>query len=285
MEIKHVMVPSDFSLPSKMAANYGVALARKARARLTILHVIEPLPSEALVPAEDAARLEIERSEEALQKLSSLLSPEDEEDLDLRIVLKSGNVQKEIVSAAAEQKPQLVVLGTHGRGRLGQLIIGSTTQGVLRKLPIPVLTVCNPIRPVAFGKILFATDLSQSSVEAFPVVLDFAAALHSEVVAVHALKNTARAESGSPDAQSARRGMALLLTAGCQRGMNVQTVVAQGPVFSEVIRTAHETGADVIAIALDRKGVLDRVMLGNTAEQLVRDAHIPILAIPADYAS
>jgi nucleotide-binding universal stress UspA family protein len=58
MDIKNVMVPIDFSQPSRMALDYGVDLARLLQARLTLVHVMEPQPVLEVATAGEIARVE-----------------------------------------------------------------------------------------------------------------------------------------------------------------------------------------------------------------------------------
>ncbi len=133
------------------------------------------------------ARIELERREAAFRQLEDLVAPEDEDDLDLRIVIKSGKARKEIAAAVDEQHVDMVVLGTHGRGRLGRFVLGSTTEGLLRKLHVPVMTVSHVMSPGPFKRILFATDLSDSSHGAFTFALDMARKLRGDVLALHVM--------------------------------------------------------------------------------------------------
>jgi nucleotide-binding universal stress UspA family protein len=78
MDIKNVLVPVDFSPPSRLAVNYGVSFARKFHARLTLLHVVES--GAAMVagfPVETAA-MEKQHRDQALRMLSTLVAPEDQ---------------------------------------------------------------------------------------------------------------------------------------------------------------------------------------------------------------
>ena len=106
--------------------------------------------------------------------LSALLAPEDQDDLDLQIVIKSGDTRDEIVSTIGERRADIVVMGTHGRGLFGRWLIGSITQGILRKVSIPILTVCKATRPMSLNRILFATDLCEASRHGFGHVLELA---------------------------------------------------------------------------------------------------------------
>src|SRR5690348_3853624 len=98
MEIKNILVATDFSAPSNMAVNYGVSLARRFRARLTLLHILDRPRTEGSHGSETAhQRIEDQRRDEALQRLEAQLAPEDQDDLDLQVALATGGVQSEII--------------------------------------------------------------------------------------------------------------------------------------------------------------------------------------------
>ena len=292
MEIKNVIVPTDFSLPSRMALNYGVALARKFRARLTLVHVLEPPPMLEQVNV-DVADIGKERREAALQELWALLAPEDEDDLDLRVVLRVGNVRTEITAVAKEQHADIVVMGTHGRGRLGRLILGSTTEDVLRKLSVPVMTVSHTTRPMGFKRILFATDLSESSIRGFAFALDAARTLQAEIVVVCAMdgKQLACGEGGLElenlelAVDQARRRLTALVTEGRHNGVAVHTLLTDGPAADQILKAADESSADLIFITVESKSVVERVLRGTTAEHVIREATIPVVSIPVHVAA
>jgi nucleotide-binding universal stress UspA family protein len=288
MDIRNVMVPIDFSQPSRMALDYGVDLARVLRARLTLVHVMEPQPVLETATAGEIARIELERREAAFQQLEELVAPEDQDDLDLRIVLKSGNAKMEIAAAVEEQHVDIVVLGTHGRGRLGRFILGSTTEGLLRKLHVPVMTVSRVMFPGSFKRILFATDLSDSSHTAFTLALDMARKLRGDVLALHVMGGPmlAAAEFGTPTElnesalEEVRRRLRTLAIEGKAQGIAVQVSVADGAAATQILRAATENQADLILLAIESKGLIERSLLGTTAERVVREAAIPVLSVP-----
>ena len=291
MKIKNVLVPTDFSVPSKMAVNYGVALARKFRARLTLMHVlgVQPMLTEA---AAVDPNVEEELGQEALEQLSDLVAPEDQDDLDLQTVIKIGGVQKAIIDTVKEQQADLVVLGTHGHGRIGRWVLGSTTESVLRKLTIPVLTV-RETHQMNFRRILFATDLSESCVRALDFVLNLADAFQAKVIAAHtvdkrmisAVDDAVRAELHDITAHQVKEKLAMIVTEGGRRGIEVCTTVAEGVVAEEILKSAEKSNADIIVLATAPKGAIERALIGATAERIVREARIPVLSVPAKAAA
>src|SRR5688572_2219988 len=288
MEIKNITLPTDFSQTSQTALDYGVALARRLRARLTLLHVLEPQTIPDITTDIDIDKFDKGRRESALHELGALLAPEDEDDLNLELVLKSGNPRKEIPLAVEEQHADLVVMGTQGRGRLGRLILGSTAEALLRKLHVPVLTVSHVTAPRDIKRILFATDLSDASRACFGFVLEAARTLHADIVAMHAMGGPAltSGELGfevQPEElalQEAHRRLEGLMAEGRRHGVTVQTCVADGPAAEQILKAAAETPADLILLTIESKGFFERALLGTTAEHVVREAAVPVLSVP-----
>src|SRR5262249_55479233 len=133
MLIKDVLVPVDFSPASRIAVNYGTSLARQFHGRLMLLNVVEPVTGGMSEFPPIAAKIEREHYAQALRMLPALVAPEDQDDLDLQTLVRCGNVEEQILSAVHDEEADLIVMGTHGRGLLGRLFIGSVTQHILRK--------------------------------------------------------------------------------------------------------------------------------------------------------
>ena len=289
MDIRNVLVPVDFSPPSRLAVNYGVSLARKLRATLTLMHVVESGAGVvAGFPSENAAITKSHR-DQALRMLSALIAPEDQDDLDLRIVIKSGDIEEEIAAVVNEQHAGIAVMGTHGRGLFGRLLIGSVTQAMLRKMPIPILTVCRATDPLNFKQVLFATDCSESSKHAFDFVLEWAHRMGSEVTLLHVLEPVAVTYGGEEmagyisqhNAADVQSELADLVVKGTRQDVQVSTEVIEGFAAEEILKAVEEHSADLLAISVKHKGFVERALLGTTAERLIREAHVPVLSIPA----
>jgi len=142
MAIQHVLVPTDFSAPAEQALDYAIRLARTFNARLTLLHVIQPipmggvdmgvaLPETYLQEVEDAAQSNME---EALARVTAAgLTAE-------RVVLYGVPFQ-EIVETAKARQVDLIIMGTQGRTGLMHVLLGSVAERVVRLAPCSVLVV------------------------------------------------------------------------------------------------------------------------------------------------
>jgi nucleotide-binding universal stress UspA family protein len=133
-----ILHPTDFSPGSAAAFAYACDLARDSGTRLVVLHVLDagvPMVAEGVVLPSNLDELR----ETAWRELDAV-HPKDSA-IRFERILREGSTVAEILDAAQGLGADLIVMGTHGRTGLGRLLLGSVTEGVLRKAPCPVLTV------------------------------------------------------------------------------------------------------------------------------------------------
>lgn len=143
IKLRKLLVPTDFSESARHALTYGTSFAREYGAELTLLHVVENLTvgyASDLFPVPMAEVFQ-EISGYAKTELSKLAKVAREKDVAVVEQVVQGKPSAEIIRFAQEQKIDMIVLGTHGKGMLDQALFGSTTERVVRRAPCPVLTV------------------------------------------------------------------------------------------------------------------------------------------------
>ena len=148
--MKQILVPVDFSECSQHALTHALELASSLGASVEVLHVWQ-LPvlastGEVMIaipdqPYETAAAW-MER--EASQKLDELISQLETRDVRVTKRLDSGRAEERILARAAHGAFDMIVMGTHGRGGLSHLLIGSVAERVVRLANCPVFTVKTP---------------------------------------------------------------------------------------------------------------------------------------------
>jgi nucleotide-binding universal stress UspA family protein len=143
--LKKVLVPTDFSENSKAAIRYGCALCEAFDAEMHLLHVMEdpmiyPPMAEGYAPAMDFAELE----REVEQQLQQAVSAEWQQKIKIERVTRRGAPFLEVIRYAKEAPVDLIVMGTHGRGAIAHMLLGSVAEKVVRKAPCPVLTIRQP---------------------------------------------------------------------------------------------------------------------------------------------
>ena len=146
ISLSHILVPHDFSETSVAAVRYAIALARNSHARITFLHVGNS--AQAAFDAEFPIGLEDAREDAIRERLLKIVTPQEQLELAPQFVVRPGTPAAEIARYADEHDVDLIVMGTHGRGFVGHVVMGSVAEKVVRTAPCPVLTVRNPNRSV-----------------------------------------------------------------------------------------------------------------------------------------
>jgi nucleotide-binding universal stress UspA family protein len=138
----HIVAAIDFSEPSMHALEYALSLAEEADARLTLLHVVE-IPEEPglWIDRRDRASVALELQAKARERLAAIVPDGSRPYCHVEVRVEAGEPAREIVRVASESGAGLVVLGTHGRGLVERMFLGSTAQQVVRQATFPVLTV------------------------------------------------------------------------------------------------------------------------------------------------
>lgn len=144
-----ILVPTDFSATSEAALRYGKALADAFGASLHLVHVVqEPFSQPWAVEAYGVSLASLQETwtRDARTRLENALQPDERDRYRAQIATLSGHPVVEILRYAEANAIDLIVLGTHGRGPLSHVVMGSVAERVVRKAPCPVLTVRQPER-------------------------------------------------------------------------------------------------------------------------------------------
>jgi nucleotide-binding universal stress UspA family protein len=148
LHLRTILHPTDFSEDSLYALEVACAIARDQAARLILLHVVprpSPIGRDANVPAFKDAHTDADLQAYRQEMQSRLAKLREEASYaQIEAVLKEGNVAAVIVRTAEETPCDLIVMGTHGKSRMVQLMMGSVATDVMRKPPCPTLTVRAP---------------------------------------------------------------------------------------------------------------------------------------------
>ena len=142
IKLASILVPIDFSAESEKALAYAVPFARQFGAKLTLLHVVEPIAtpdfanSFPLAMENDKLMADCKRHLERVVK-----DTEIEPKIVGKILVRYGRAFNEITDAARTLKADLIIISTHGYTGLKHALLGSTTERVVRHAPCPVMVV------------------------------------------------------------------------------------------------------------------------------------------------
>lgn len=143
MKITNILVPIDFSEASGAALDYATFLAKTFGANVELVHVLDPIlqvPGESVfatdAPPETLAEQARRIATEELDRLAERL---ERQGLSVRATLEAGVPWECVVRSAA--RADLIVMGTHGRTGITRVLLGSVTDKVVQRSPVPVLTI------------------------------------------------------------------------------------------------------------------------------------------------
>jgi nucleotide-binding universal stress UspA family protein len=144
ISLKKILVPIDFSEFSERSLLYGISLAEQYDAELYIFSAIDDrIFDDSLFVVYAEQEIRHNRKQVYEERLKKTVEEIKREHPQLRVhqVLKLGIAFVEIVRFAKQESIDLIIMGSHGRTGITHLLIGSTTEKVVRKAPCPVLTV------------------------------------------------------------------------------------------------------------------------------------------------
>ena len=136
----NILVPVDFGEPSERALEVAMSLAAQTGGEITILHVFDvpaSYPGMGISPVELLAPMwaaEREQLEATLERAKATVPKATDE-------IARGVPWREIMAAIERHRPDLVVMGTHGRRGMSRMLLGSVAEKIVRLSPVPVLTV------------------------------------------------------------------------------------------------------------------------------------------------
>ncbi len=148
MNVRSILLPTDFSECAGHALPAAASLARMWGARLICLHVIEPIvPIVGWTPIAEplpVADISEQFADSAARELPKVAQREECVGLDVEDVITRGEAASEIVRIAKERAVDLIVISSHGRTGIDRMLFGSTAEAVVRYARCPVLVVKPP---------------------------------------------------------------------------------------------------------------------------------------------
>lgn len=291
MMIKKILCALDRSPSSLQAFGYAIALAKWQSARLNLLEVIEeaPLPGASRAPTSDGVPNETRRALE--RDLRRVLTARRASDVKVEISIRKGNVVQEILAQARTSRSDLVVIGTHGRGGVQRLVLGSVAEKVLRLARCPVLTVRRGVRLARrnrspFGTILCPTDFSATANKAVAYAKRLAREADAQLILMTAVEWPFGEDVMSGAVAELKRSIELDANEALTRllprpadGPRAQVIVAHGKASAAIVKVARAQSADLIVMGVSGRGALDVALLGSTTHHVIREGAWPVLTV------
>ena len=301
--IKSVLITTDLSHVSDKPLWHALVIARHYQAKLYLTHVVSSIGytmagQPALQLASEATVREVKQLEQNWAE-SGLLNG-----LEHEFIVRQGDIWTQVQSVIQEKQIDFVVVGTHGRGSLGKLVLGSVAEQIFRGADPPVLTVGPGTAlnsPIENGgslrPFLFATDFGPASMKALPLAISFANHFGAKLVLLHVgpiapipesfhwSRTTTDVRKMQEDARCVAVKRLKELMSRCSQcetpAIEPEFIVKFGTPSKLILHEAGRTGADLIVMGLNHSRYLGTAphMPGGTAYQVVCGAGCSVLTV------
>jgi nucleotide-binding universal stress UspA family protein len=205
-----------------------------------------------------------------------------------QLVADQGNASDLILSYAQTHNIDLIVMGTHGRRGFDRLVLGSTTDRVMRRACSPVLVVSNPAHNVMttgpdgkhrLSRILFCTDFSANSERARAYAMSLTAEYGAELTLLHVAEGTSDLANAEATIAESTHELDKLISEDERKQLRVRTLLRFGKPYQEIVRHATEVQTSLIIMTARGGDAVDRAIFGSTTYRVIQLGPCPVLAI------
>lgn len=289
--MKKILVPVDFSPCADNACEYAYQLARATGASLRILHVMYDPIVQADLPGygyaatgsnTDNVRYRVEldarKSLRYLQERYETKAEWEQLTMGISLALRNGFPESEIKEECSQWQPDLILMGTHGRGRIAQTLLGSVSARVIEQVPVPVLAIPEGVSYKRIAHILYASNLEAKDGANACAIGDLFGAFSPAISCVNVLWDTNR-KLQPWQYSTIRQELESLIRAECPDG-NLRFDVLEGSDLAERLNNyIVENNTDVLVMAMHHRNVLEKLFSHSHTKTMLGKSRIPLLAM------
>jgi nucleotide-binding universal stress UspA family protein len=299
--LKTVLVATDGSEPAARALTFAIGLARKHGATLVLCTSVDT--SAAISSCASPYGFDAGRAIQALEGAAREILVRASATATVAGVahatmLLSGSAAAAILDCAEAERCDAIVVGTHGRGAVKRLFLGSTAADVLRRSNVPVFIVpphADARFALAAGRVLVAVDASEPGDAALNFAESLAQSEGASLVLCTAVdtrdlvsKASDYGYDGRPLLSDMRQSADAVLERASEhaaaRHVTCEQSVVNGEPAGSIAAAAAVQGAGMIVIGTHGRRGLERLFLGSVAEGVVRQAAVPVAVVRAPHA-
>ncbi|MFQ5786950.1 MAG: universal stress protein [Thermodesulfobacteriota bacterium] len=290
---KCILAATDFSEYSKVALDICLGVARCMKTKLYVLHTIEKFPHDYRYLLSNAAHADMKQKleDEAAKKIKAMIPGELLENEDIVPIVRFGKPFLEIIKVAKEEKVDFLAIGTHGRAGMDRVILGSVAERIVRKARCPVMVIRGR-KYVGFKRIIVPIDLSDCSRIALEYAVATARAHKSKLTILHVYEeafiepyvNAANSEEEADEIiKEIERVNEIkydeFLKTVDLSGVEYEKLLKKGIPETDIVEIAKEQQANLIVMGTHGRSGIKHVLIGSTAEEVVRAVHCDIIIV------
>lgn len=273
---KRVLFPTDFSDCANKAMQYLKDLKAAGLEEIIFIRVINLTKLVGVTSGFDIDSWIRQEEEESKKKLEDLVRLTRGIGLKAKYItpIPAGDPVSEIVKAAEKEDVSLILMASRGKGLLKEILLGSVSEGVIRRATRPIIVVkvkkkdgecALPVENL-FSKVLYTHDLSEYSYKISEYVKHFALSGGRDVVLLHVREEKER--ESMEKLQQIKREFE-------ESGIKVKVVIRDGVPYKQIIKVAKEENATLIMMGSRGLGFVEG-MLGSTTDAVIRHSDLPV---------
>lgn len=273
--MKKIIVPIDFSEHSEFALKAASKFAKKFKAEILALHMLEM--TDVMLTASEGFATEqaVFFVKLAEQRFEKFLDKPYLKDVKVTPIIKHFKVFSEVNDVAEKHDADLIIMGSQGTSGFQEFFVGSNTERVVRSANIPVLVIKNELKTVDFNLATYACDFSENSINAYLQAEKLMEKLGCKLHLVHVNRPN---ESFLTSVEIEKRVVNFFTKAKKDLSdMELVHYVADYTVEEGVINFSNKSGADLIVIPTHGRTGLAHFFEGSIGEDVANHASIPVI--------
>jgi len=285
IDIKNVLVATDFSPAGSAALPYAGDIAKRYGANLYALHVrppaVNPMTQPATWPALiEAAEKETKAQEQMLREAIPWM--------ETKTIVREGDLWSVLASEIERNHIDLLVVGTRGRTGVRKFFLGSVAEEILRQAPCPVLTVGpsseSEFRRGQISEILCAVSFTPEMKKSVEYALSLAQEFQARLTMLHVITEPKACEIVTPEQLKGACEHLLreMIPPESEEWCKARFVVEQGPIAEKILDVANRNKTDMIVLGAHKPsgfpGAATHLPIA-TAHKVVSHANCPVLTV------
>jgi nucleotide-binding universal stress UspA family protein len=273
----NILVPTDLSDLSKVAADYAIKFANKLDTPVTLLHVVQVVAPVRVKLQKQLKALEHELISRSEQEMIRVMKPVTKnaklsEPLHHHVVV-GHPFDQTVVKESRKLRSGMIIMGTHGASGLKKVLIGSNTAAMIAASSIPVLVVPRDAAFKGFRNIVYATDMRNLKKE-LKILIPYAEIFGATIHVIHV------ASSGR-EVDPIEEKMAGIIDK-CGYGEIVNIVLADTDVNDAIAQYASINKADLVAMFTHNPTFYEKLFDRSRTRKMAFHSKIPLLAFKGD---
>jgi len=288
--MKKILVPVDFSPQTEIICMYAIELAKKHDSEVCLFHTYYDQFFIADSSEPESIDISTIYNEELLKEVSN----EAERDLEhvfehlqnrlirnkvtnvhLTRIITPGDIVTEMKSVCAEYKPDLVIMGSKGRGK-NENVWGNFSTYFINHSKVPVMTIPPIKKYLGYSNLMFSADLSEGNIESINQIHEIFSPFKYKIHCVHFMVKTDKAE----EIEEMEMMKRLFSFSPHYKKMNFHLIQPGKDTQKSIDEFIKENNIDLIAFQPHKYNIFYRKFMKLVTKKNLYSTNIPLLAVP-----